>query len=50
MQVIILNENASGEYERPKGESVIMEGDDNADGGLDFSAAVCGLSDNDVLE
>ena len=50
MQVIVLNENASGEYERPKGESVIMEGDDNADGGLDFSAAVYGLSDNDFLE
>lgn len=27
MQVIVLNENASDEYERPKGESVIMEGD-----------------------
>ena len=50
MQVIILNENASGEYERPKGESVIMEGDGDENSGLDFSAAVCGLSDNDVLE
>lgn len=50
MQVIVLNENASGEYERPKGESVIMEGGDNADGGLDISAAVYGLSDNDFLE
>lgn len=50
MQVLVLNENASGEYERPKGESVMMEGDDNADGGLDFSAAVYGLSDNDFLE
>ena len=50
MQVIVLNENASGEYERPKGESVIMEGDNDADGGLDFSAAVYGLSDNDFLE
>lgn len=50
MQVIVLNENASGEYERPKGESVIMEGDNDADRGLDFSAAVYGLSDNDFLE
>ena len=45
MQVIILNENASGEYERPKGESVIMEGDGDENSGLDISAAVCGLSD-----
>lgn len=50
MQVIVLNENASGEYERPKGESVIMEGGENESIGLDSSAAVCGLSDTDVLE
>lgn len=50
MQVLVLNENASGEHERPKGESVIMEGDDNAIGGFDFSAAVYSLSDNDFLE
>jgi hypothetical protein len=50
MKVITITENASGEYERPRGECVIMEGDDDADGGLDFSAAVYGLSDNDFLE
>lgn len=50
MRVIVLNENASGEYERPKGESVIMEGDGDESIGLDISAAVCGLSDTDVLE
>ena len=50
MQVIVLNEIASGEYERPKGESVIMEGDGDESIGLDISAAVCGLSDTDVLE
>lgn len=50
MQVIVLNENASGEYERPKGESVITEGDGDESIGLDISAAVCGLPDTDVLE
>lgn len=50
MKVITITENASGEYERPRGECVIMEGDNDADGGLGFSAAVYGLSDNDFLE
>ena len=50
MQVIILNENASGEYERPKGESVIMEGDGDENSGLAVCACADAVCDNSFME
>lgn len=50
MTVIVLNENASGEYERPKGESVIMEGDGDENSGFAVCACADAVCDNGFME
>ena len=50
MQVIVLNENASGEYERPKGESVTMEGGEDENSGFAVCACADAVCDNGFME